>query len=42
MPTNVAFFGPGLASVAIASLGGMAVKAIDLGIAGAPLNYPRI
>jgi sugar lactone lactonase YvrE len=42
MPTNVAFFGPGLTRVAIASLGGMAVKAIDLGIAGAPLNYPRI
>lgn len=42
MPTNVAFFGPGLTSVAIASLGGMVVKAIDLGIAGAPLNYPRI
>jgi gluconolactonase len=42
MPTNVAFFGPGLASVAIASLGGMVVKAIDLGLAGAPLNYPAV
>jgi gluconolactonase len=42
MPTNVAFFGEGLRDVAIASLGGMVVKAIDLGIAGAPLNYPRI
>jgi sugar lactone lactonase YvrE len=42
MPTNVAFFGPGLASVAIASLGGMVVKAIDLGIAGAPLHYPAL
>jgi gluconolactonase len=42
MPTNVAFFGEGLSSVAIASLGGMVVKAIDLGLAGAPLNYPQI
>jgi gluconolactonase len=42
MPTNVSFYGPGLSSVAIASLGGMVIKAIDLGIAGAPLNYPTI
>lgn len=40
MPTNVSFFGPGLASLAIASLGGWAVKAIDPPVAGAPLNYP--
>ena len=42
MPTNVSFFGDGLRDVAIASLGGQVVKAIDLGIAGAPLHYPRI
>jgi sugar lactone lactonase YvrE len=42
MPTNVSFFGEGLASVAIASLGGGAVKAIELGIAGAPLHYPAV
>jgi gluconolactonase len=42
MPTNVSFFGPGLGSMAIASLGGYSIKAIDLGIAGAPLNYPTI
>ena len=40
MPTNVAFFGPRLERVAIASLGGYAVKAIELGIGGAPLTYP--
>lgn len=40
MPTNVSFFGPGLESVAIASLGAYTVKAIDLGFAGAPLQYP--
>jgi gluconolactonase len=42
MPTNVSFYGPGLSSVAIASLGGMVVKSVDLGIAGAPLNYPSL
>jgi gluconolactonase len=41
MPTNVCFYGEGLASVAIASLGGWVVKGIDLGIAGVPLHYPR-
>jgi sugar lactone lactonase YvrE len=40
MPTNLSFFGPALASVAIASLGGYSIKAIELGIAGAPLSYP--
>jgi len=42
MPTNVCFFGDGLKQVAIASLGGQVVKAIDLGIAGAPVQYPRL
>jgi gluconolactonase len=40
MPTNVTFFGPRLASVAIASLGGYSVKGIELGIEGAPTAYP--
>jgi gluconolactonase len=42
MPTNLSFFGPALASVAIASLGGDSIKAIELGIAGAPLSYPSL
>ena len=42
MPTNTAFYGPGLRSLAIASLGGQVIKSVDLGIAGARLNYPRI
>jgi len=41
-PTNVAFYGEGLRRVAIASLGGQAVTGIDLGVAGAPVNYPEI
>jgi gluconolactonase len=40
MPTNVTFYDEGLAKLAIGSLGGMVVKGIDLGIAGAPLHYP--
>jgi gluconolactonase len=42
MPTNVSFFGPGLRSLAIASLGGYAIKALDVEVAGAPLNYPQL
>ena len=42
MPTNVCFFGEGLRQLAIASLGGQVVKAIDLGIAGAPVHYPQL
>jgi len=42
MPTNVSFFGPELRSLAIASLGGYAIKALDLPFAGAPLNYPAL
>jgi gluconolactonase len=42
MPTNVSFFGASLRQVAIALLGGMQVKTIDLGIAGAPLHYPTL
>jgi sugar lactone lactonase YvrE len=42
MPTNVSFFGPDLASLAIASLGGWAVKALDVEVPGTPLNYPQL
>ena len=40
MPTNAVFYGEGLRQLALGSLGGLVVKGIDLGIAGAPLNYP--
>lgn len=42
MPTNVSFFGSGLRSLAIASLGGWAIKAVDLAVGGLPLNYPEL
>jgi gluconolactonase len=41
MPTNVCFFGGALTSLAIASLGGQTLSAIDLGVPGAPLFYPE-
>jgi sugar lactone lactonase YvrE len=40
-PTNIAFAGRELDVLVLASLGGQAVKAIDPGVRGAPLNYPR-
>jgi gluconolactonase len=40
MPTNVAFFGDGLASLAVASFGGYTISALDPPFAGAPLRYP--
>jgi hypothetical protein len=39
-PTNVAFAGEHLDTLVLASLGGWAVKAIDPGVRGAPLQYP--
>lgn len=39
-PTNIAFFGTELRSLAIASLGGWAIKAIDTPWCGQPLHYP--
>jgi hypothetical protein len=39
-PTNLAFAGAGLRELVLASLCGWAVKAIDPGVAGAPLEYP--
>jgi gluconolactonase len=40
MPTNVCFFGERLETLAIASLGGHSLSAVELGINGAPLFYP--
>jgi sugar lactone lactonase YvrE len=42
MPTNVCFYGDGLTTLAVASLGGQALSAVEPGIAGAPLHYPRL
>jgi gluconolactonase len=41
-PTNLAFAGPDLDVLVIASLAGQAVKAIDPGVRGAPLAYPKL
>lgn len=40
MPTNVTYFGDGLGEVALASLGGYAVKSLPAPVSGAPLHYP--
>jgi gluconolactonase len=40
MPTNVCFFGDGLGRLAVASLGGYGISAVDIGVRGAPLFYP--
>jgi sugar lactone lactonase YvrE len=41
-PTNIAFFGSELRQLAIASLGGWAIRAIDTPWRGQPLNYPDL
>jgi len=41
-PTNIAFAGEALDVLAIASLGGQTVQAIDPGVAGRPLSYPEL
>ena len=41
-PTNLAFAGAELDVLVLASLGGQAVRAIDPGVRGAPLVYPRM
>lgn len=41
-PTNVAFFGPELSSLAIAQLGGHSVLGMDMPWKGQPLIYPLI
>ena len=40
MPTNVCFFGDDLATLAIASLGGHALSAVEVGVRGQALHYP--
>jgi gluconolactonase len=40
MPTNLAFFGPELRTLAVAQLGGWSVKAIEVPWCGVPLHYP--
>ncbi len=42
MPTNIAFFGPDRASLAIASARGWQIAAIDTPWRGQALNYPQI
>jgi gluconolactonase len=41
-PTNIAFAGPDLDVLVLASLSGWAVKAIDPGVRGRPLHYPAL
>ena len=41
-PTNVAFAGPGLSRLAIASLGGWSIAWADVGATGIPLHYPKL
>ena len=41
-PANVAFFGPGLDRLAVSSLGGWNVTAVDAGTRGLPLRYPDV
>jgi gluconolactonase len=40
MPTNVCFFGDGLATLAVSSLGGSTLSAVEIGRRGLPLSYP--
>lgn len=41
-PANVAFFGAGLDRLAVSSLGGWSLSAIDAGTRGLPLRYPEV
>lgn len=40
-PANVAFVGPDLDRLAISSLGGWSLVALDVGVRGLPLRYPK-
>jgi hypothetical protein len=42
MPTNLAFFGPGLRGLAFAALCGWSITAVDVPLAGAPLQDPAL
>ena len=41
-PTNVAFVGPALDRLAVASLGGWSVMWADVGVTGLPLRHPSL
>ena len=41
-PTNLAFAGPGLNTLVIASLGGYSLATIVVGVPGLPLHYPSL
>jgi gluconolactonase len=41
-PTNLAFAGPNLDRLLIASLGGYSIMSAELGVRGMPLRYPRL
>lgn len=41
-PTNLAFCGPSLETLAVASLAGWSVAALEPGVRGAPLHYPSL
>jgi sugar lactone lactonase YvrE len=41
-PANVAFFGAGFDRLAVSSLGGWSLSAIDAGTRGLPLRYPEV
>jgi hypothetical protein len=41
-PTNLAFSGPDLGRLLVASLGGYNIMSAELGVRGMPLNYPRL
>jgi gluconolactonase len=42
MPTNVCFYGERLRTLAIASLGGHNLSAVELDVGGTPLHYPQL
>lgn len=42
MPTNVCFYGDGLTTLAVASLGGHTLAAVELVAPGTPLHYPQL
>ena len=41
-PANVAFIGPNLRRLAISSLGGWSIAALDVEVSGLPLRYPKL
>jgi gluconolactonase len=41
-PANVAFFGAGFDRLAVSSLGGWSLSAVDAGTRGLPLRYPEV